>query len=71
MVREIRVHYDDKRARSVFQPMHVGGTETELAGSGFEDDVGRVVEVLELLGDFEGAVGGAVVDDYDFPVEVA
>lgn len=29
-----------------------------------------VVELLELLGDFEGAVGGGIVDDDDFVVEV-
>ena len=29
------------------------------------------VEFLELLGDFEGAVGGGVVYYYDFPGEIA
>lgn len=51
--------------------MDVGGAEAEFAGAGFEEDVGGAVEGLELLGDGEGAVGGGVVDDYYFPVEVA
>ena len=44
--------------------MDVGGSETEFAGAGFEDYSGGGVEGLELLGDLEGAVWGAVVDDY-------
>ena len=55
--------------------MDVRGAETEFAGAGLEDDVGGsglgVVCFHELLGDFLGAVRGAVVDDDDFPVELA
>ena len=70
MVREIGVHDDDEAARRVFQTVDISGAQAELAGTGFQDDVRRGVEGLELLGDGEGAVGGAVVDDDNFPVEV-
>ena len=50
--------------------MDVGSAQAELAGTGFQDDVRGGVEGLQLLGDGEGAVGGAVVDDDDFPVEI-
>ncbi len=48
----------------MFEAVDVGGAETEFAGAGFEDDARGCVEGLELLGYGEGAVGGAVVDDY-------
>ena len=70
MVREIGVHDDDKAARRIFQTMDVCGAQAELAGTGFQDDVRGGVEGLQLLGDGEGTVGGAVVDDDDFPVEI-
>ena len=28
------------------------------------------VEFLKLFGDLEGSIGGCIVDDYDFPVEI-
>ena len=68
MVREIGVHYYYVGSGSVFEAVDVGGAETEFAGAGFENDAGGGVEGLELLGYGEGAVGGAVVDDYYFPV---
>lgn len=70
MVGEIGVHDDDKAACREFQAMDVCGAQAELAGAGFEDDVRGGVEGLQLLGDGEGAVGGTVVDDDDFPVEI-
>ena len=51
--------------------MHVGGSQAEFAGAGLEYDSFWGVDVLELLGYFEGAVGGAVVHYDHFPVEVA
>lgn len=71
MVREVRVHDDDEGAGGVGEPVHVGGAEAEFSGARFEDDVRGAVELLELLGDGEGAVGGGVVDDDDFVVEGA
>ncbi|CRK22424.1 hypothetical protein BN1723_002862 [Verticillium longisporum] len=50
--------------------VHVGGAEAELAGAGLELDV-RAVGLDELVGDRLRAVGGAVVDDDELPVEVA
>jgi len=70
-VREIRVHDDYEGACGVGEAVHVGGAEAEFAGARLEDDVGGAVEFLELLGDFEGSVGGGVVDDDDFVVEGA
>jgi hypothetical protein len=49
----------------------VGGAETELACAGFEDDVRGTERGLEFFGAGEGAVGGGVVDNYYFPVEVS
>ena len=49
--------------------MHVRGAETELAGAGVQVDVG-CVDFGELVGYDLGAVWGAVVDDYELPVEV-
>jgi len=68
VVGEVGVHDDDGGAGGGFEAVDVGGAEPEFAGAGFEDYVGRAVEGLELVGDGEGAVGGGVVDDYDFPV---
>lgn len=68
MVREVGVHDDDKGAGGELEAVDVGGTEAQLACPGFQDYVGGSVEGLKLLRDFERAVGGAVVDDYDFPV---
>lgn len=51
--------------------MDVGGTEAEFAGARAEEDACGAIEVLELLCDGEGAVGGGVIDNDDFVVEVA
>lgn len=50
--------------------MDVSGAEAEFAGPGPQQDVFGVVELLELLSDFEGAVGGGIVHDDDFVVEL-
>lgn len=70
MVAEVGVHDDDEVARHELQAVHVGRPEAELSGASLEDDVG-FVGFLELLCDRLGAVGGAVVYDDEFPVEVA
>jgi hypothetical protein len=49
----------------------VGGAEAKLAGAWLQVDAFRGVEFLELAGDDLGAIRGGVVDDYEFPVEVA
>jgi hypothetical protein len=59
---EVGVHDDDEVAGDELEAVYVGGTEAELAGAGFEKDV-RGVGFYELVGDFLGAVGGAIVDD--------
>ena len=54
--------------------MDVGCSEAEFACAGVEDDVQGGFGVVggdELFGDVLGSVGGAVVYDYDFPVEVS
>jgi hypothetical protein len=51
--------------------MDVGGSEAEFTGARADLDALGGVDFLELRGDFLGAVWGAVVDDDEFPVEVA
>lgn len=51
--------------------MDVGGAEAQLAGAGADLDAGGRVDLLQLGGDLLGAIGGAVVDDDELPVEVA
>lgn len=70
MVGEVGVHDDDKVAGDELQAVDVGRSEAKLAGSGLEDDVGGV-GLDELEGDFLGSIGGAVVDDDEFPFEIA
>lgn len=70
VVGEVGVHDDDKVAGDELQAVDVGGSQAQLAGAGFEDDV-RGVGLDELVGDFLGTVGGAVVDDDEFPFELA
>lgn len=50
--------------------MHIGSAEAELAGPCLQDDAGRV-GFDELFGDVLGAVRGAIVDDDEFPIDVA
>jgi hypothetical protein len=49
----------------------VGGAEAKFAGARADLDALGGVGFLELGCDFLRAVGGAVVDDDEFPVEVA
>lgn len=70
VVGEVGVHNDDEVAGDELEAVDVGRSETELASAGLELDVGRV-DLDELLGDFLGSIGGAVVDDDEFPIEVA
>jgi hypothetical protein len=51
MVREVRVHDDDKIAGCVLHAVDVGGAKAEFTGSRLEDYVGCGVEFLELFGD--------------------
>lgn len=71
MVAEIGVHDDDEGAACGAQAVHVGGAEAEFAGAWAEEDASGAVELLKLLGNGEGAVGGGVVYDNYFVVEVA
>ena len=70
MVREIGVHDDDEVAGCRFEAVNISGAEAEFPGARAQEDVFGVVQLLQLLGDFEGAVRGGVVDDDDFVVEV-
>jgi hypothetical protein len=69
-VGEVGVHDDDKVASDKLETVDVGRSETKFTSAGFEEDVGRV-DLDELLGDFLGSIGGSVVDDDEFPIEVA
>lgn len=69
MVAEVGVHDDNEVALGELKAVHVRRSEAELARSGLELDM-RAVGLDELVGDLLGTVGGAVVDDDEFPVEV-
>ena len=71
VVGEVGVHDDDEGAGSELQAVDVGGAQAQLSGAGLEEDAVRGVEGLELSGDLLGAVWAGVVDDDDFPVQVA
>lgn len=71
MVAEVGVHDDDEVARHELKAVDVGGAEAEFAGARADLDAVGAVGFLQLGGDFLCAVGGAVVDDDEFPVEVA
>jgi hypothetical protein len=69
-VREVGVHDDDEVAGDELETVDVGRAETKLAGSGLQEDVWGV-DLDELLGNFLGSIGGSIVDNDEFPVEVA
>lgn len=71
MVAEVGVHDDDIVAGRELKTVDVGGSQAEFACSWVQFDVQRADGGDELFGDVLGAVGRAVVDDDDFPVEVA
>jgi hypothetical protein len=71
MVREVGVHDDHVVSRGVFEAVDVGGPQAEFPCARVQFDVQGADGGDELFGDFLGAVGGAVVDDYYFPVEVS
>ena len=71
MVAEVGVHDDDIVAGRKLQAVDIGRSETEFACSRVQFDMLRADGCDELLCDFLGAVGGAVVDNDDLPVEVA
>lgn len=70
MVAEVGVHDNDKVAGHELETVDVGSTETELASTRLEDNVGAVC-LDELIGNLLGAVGRAVVDNDQFPIELA
>ena len=70
MVREVGVHDDDEVARHELEAVDVGRSETQLSRAGLEHHVRRV-GLDQLLRDYLRAIGGAVVDDDEFPVELA
>lgn len=70
MVREIGVHDDDEIAACRFEAVNISGAEAEFTGARAQEDVFGVVQLLQLLGDVEGAVRGGIVDDDGFVVEV-
>ena len=71
MVREVGVHDYYIVSGGVLEAVDVGGSQAELAGARVQFDVQGADGGDELFGDFLGAVGGSVVDDYYFPVEVS
>lgn len=70
VVGEVGVHDDNEVAGDELETVDIGCSETEFASAGLEENVGGV-DLDELLGNFLGSIGGAVVDDDEFPIEVA
>lgn len=70
-MRKVGVHDDDEVSGCELQTVDVGGSQTEFTGAGADLDALGGVDFLELGGDFLGAIGGAVVDDDELPVEFA
>ena len=68
MVAEVGVHDYNKVSGGILQAVDVCSSKTELTSARLEDDVLGAPDILELFCDFEGAVGGAVVDDDDLPI---
>ena len=56
---------------SAMNLVDVGRAEAKFAGARPDLDAGGAVDLLELLGDFFRAVGGSVVNDDEFPLEIA
>lgn len=71
MVGEIGVHDDNKIPSHKLKPVNIRGSETELSGARFEDDAVGAVSSDKLFRDFLGSVGGAIVNNNEFPVELA
>lgn len=69
VVAEVGVHDDDEVARHELQPVHVRRAQPQLARARLEHHV-RAVGLDQLLRDHLRPVRRAVVDDYEFPVEV-
>lgn len=70
VVREVGVHDDDEVARRELQAVHVRRPQPQLARPRLQLDPRRV-RLLQLLRDLLRAVRRTVVDDDDFPIEVA
>ena len=68
-MRQICVHDDDEVPLGVLEPVDVGRPEAQLLLPWPEDDGLLSVDLLQLLGHVEGAVGRAVVDDDYLEVE--
>ena len=68
---EIGVHDDDEVPSREFQPVYIGGAQTEFSCARLENDTRRSVEILKLLGDGKGSVRRGIIDNNKFPVEIA
>ncbi|KAL5357815.1 hypothetical protein BJX96DRAFT_163329 [Aspergillus floccosus] len=71
VVAKVGVHDDDVVASGELESMDVGGAQAQLARARSQVDMLGSPELLELLRDFEGAIGRAVVDNHYLPIEVA
>lgn len=68
MVAEVGVHDYNEVSGGKLQAVDVCSSKTKLTSARLEDDVFGAPDLLELFGDLEGAIGGAVVDDDDLPI---
>ena len=70
-MREVGVHDDDEVARRELQAVGVGRAKAEFGTARPDLDAGGAVDLLKLLGDFLRAVWGSVIDNDEFPLEIA
>jgi hypothetical protein len=70
VMREIRIHDNDKISGNELEPVNIRGSETELAGARLKQDLVRAIHADQLLCDLLRAIWRGVVDDDEFPLEV-
>jgi hypothetical protein len=71
MMREIRIHNNDKISGNELESVNIRGSEAELAGARLEQNLVRAIHADQLLRDLLRAIWRGVVDDDEFPLKVA
>ena len=71
MVGEIGIHDNHKVASRELQAVDICRSESELSSARLQQDLVGAISLDELLSDVLSAVGRSVVDDDEFPIEIA
>lgn len=67
---EIGIHEHNVIVLALVETVDVGGTETELAGAGSQNNLVGTVDPDEVLDAFLSAIGRGIVDNDDFHLDV-